>query len=189
MPAEVLVADPPWAHDDKLPPSGALKAGRSAGAHYSTMSIDAICGMALPVLRANAVLFLWKVASMPEEALRVCRAWGFVPKSEIVWVKTNSEYRVLQQGEHFIPRLSFGMGRYVRGAHESAIIAVRGKPSLVQPRVRNVRSVFFAPRGEHSAKPDAFYELVERMYAGPYVELFARRQRAGWDCRGEEVGR
>lgn len=32
----------------------------------------------------------------------------------------------------------------------------------------------------HSAKPDAFFALVERMYPGPRVEMFSRRTRPGW---------
>ena len=43
------------------------------------------------------------------------------------------------------------------------------------------------PCGEHSAKPDAFYDLVESVSPGPYLELFARRQRLGWDTWGEEA--
>ena len=45
-----------------------------------------------------------------------------------------------------------------------------------------------APVGVHSAKPDAFYELVEQMHEGPYLELFARRQRPGWLCIGSDLG-
>lgn len=40
------------------------------------------------------------------------------------------------------------------------------------------------PRGAHSAKPAAFYDLVERVSPGPYVELFARAPRLGWDHWG-----
>lgn len=98
----------------------------------------------------------------------------------------------------------FGMGRHVRASHETAIVAVRGKP---KPISRSVRSRFSAPvplrgaplitaetRGAwrtglvaHSAKPEAFYDLVETLAAGPYVELFARRQRPGWTCLGDQM--
>jgi N6-adenosine-specific RNA methylase IME4 len=46
---------------------------------------------------------------------------------------------------------------------------------------------FTWPRGEHSAKPDAFLDLVEQVSPGPYLELFARRQRLGWDTWGNEA--
>jgi N6-adenosine-specific RNA methylase IME4 len=45
---------------------------------------------------------------------------------------------------------------------------------------------YVASRSEHSAKPDLFADLIERMSPGPYVELFARRDRLGWDTWGNE---
>lgn len=42
-------------------------------------------------------------------------------------------------------------------------------------------------RGEHSAKPDAFLDLVENISPGPRIELFARRQRLGWDTWGNQA--
>jgi hypothetical protein len=49
---------------------------------------------------------------------------------------------------------------------------------------RLVPSVIVAPKGEHSAKPELVYEIIERMYPGPYIELFARKRRANWESRG-----
>jgi len=166
----VLVADPPWPFGDALP-------GKARGAkkHYRLMSLADIRAFPLPPLADNAVLFLWRVASMQEEALAVMRAWGFVPKTEIVWLKRTV------RGKRW-----FGMGRTVRAEHETVLIGVRGKPKV---RTHSIRSTFEAPAGRHSEKPEAFYALVEQLYAGPYVELFARRQRAGWTCLGDQAGR
>lgn len=74
--------------------------------------------------------------------------------------------------------------RTLRAEHETCLVATRGKP---KPLSRSVRSTFEAPAGRHSAKPDAFYKLVETLAPGPWVELFARRQRAGWTCYGNEL--
>lgn len=168
MSFRVLTADPPWKFKDKLP-------GKSRGAakNYDVMTVEAICAFELPPLEPDAYLFLWRVSSMVEEAYRVCRAWGFKPKSEIVWVK-----RTLTGKRHF------GMGRHVRAEHETAIVAVRGRPRRL---ARNVRSTFEAVAGRHSEKPEAFYDLVQRLAPGPYVELFARRQQMGWTCLGNQV--
>lgn len=40
------------------------------------------------------------------------------------------------------------------------------------------------PRGRHSEKPPAFLDIVEQVSPGPYVELFARAPRLGWDSWG-----
>jgi N6-adenosine-specific RNA methylase IME4 len=166
----VLCADPPWKFGDKLP-----GAGRGAEKNYSCMTVDELCAFELPPLAPDCYLFMWRVSSMVEEAYRVVRAWGFAPKSEIVWQKLTAT------GKPW-----FGMGRTVRASHETAIIAVRGKP---RPIARSVRSTFSAValKEKHSAKPEAFYDIVESLAAGPYVELFARRQRAGWTCRGDQA--
>ena len=39
----------------------------------------------------------------------------------------------------------------------------------------------------HSQKPEAFLDMVEQVSPGPYVELFARRNRLGWDTWGNEA--
>ena len=44
-----------------------------------------------------------------------------------------------------------------------------------------------APRREHSRKPDGIHERIERLVAGPYLELFARQKRPGWDVWGNEA--
>lgn len=166
----MLVADPPWPFGDKL-------GARGAEANYPVLSIEEICNFPLPVMADDSLLFMWRVSSMVEEAYRVVRAWGFVPKSEMVWSKTTEAGKP-----------HFGMGRYVRLNHESCIIAARGRATRIIES-HSVRSVFEAPVGKHSAKPDKFYSIVEELSGGPYVELFARRERFGWTCFGNELAR
>ncbi|MGH8276467.1 MAG: MT-A70 family methyltransferase [Steroidobacteraceae bacterium] len=162
------MADPPWQFGDRLP-------GRSRGAdkHYPTMPLAEIISFPLPPLADDVYLFLWRVAAMQAEALAVAVSWGFTIKTELVWYKQTTGGKP-----------HFGMGHHLRAAHETCLIGVRGKP---KPLVRNIRSVFTAPVGRHSAKPDAFYQLVERFAAGPYVELFCRTPRDGWDSHGLEL--
>jgi N6-adenosine-specific RNA methylase IME4 len=137
------------------------------------MTIAELCAFALPPIADDAHLFMWRVSAMQQEALDLVKAWGFTVKSEIVWKKLTST-----------GKRHFGMGRQVRLEHEVALICTRGRPKV---QSRSVRSVFEAPVGRHSAKPEAFYDLVEQLCAGPYVELFARRQRPGWSCFGNEL--
>lgn len=174
----VLVADPPWSFNDAL-------GKRGAEANYPVLSLDDIKCFPLPAMHDDSYLLLWRVASQVEEAYEVCRAWGFVPKSEIVWVKTKRydttrplTWAMQEQN------LAFGMGRTVRAAHETCIVAKRGR---AKPKVLNERSVFFAPRGRHSAKPHLFYAMVLRLFDGPYAELFARTPRPGWSQWGRDL--
>jgi N6-adenosine-specific RNA methylase IME4 len=169
-PFRVIAADPPWPFADKLPgPS------RGAAKNYRVMTIDEIKAFELPPIADDALLFLWRVSAMVPEAYDVARAWGFTPKAELVWVKTK------KGGEG----LAFGMGRYVRAAHETCIIARRGKATV---RSRSIRSVFFAIRStRHSKKPEAFFRIVEKLSEGPYCELFARERRRKWTCFGDEL--
>lgn len=163
-----LVADPPWPFGDSLPGPK-----RGAKKHYSLMSLRDIMDYPLPPINDDARLFLWRVSSMQDEALKVCQAWGFKPKSELVWIKTT------KTGKRHM-----GMGRQVRNGHESCIIAVRGRPERLD---NAVMSWFIAPMLGHSVKPDKFYHIVERLSPGPYCELFARMHRPGWTCLGDQL--
>lgn len=186
-PARTLVADPPWRFGDTLGAHRGTTHGwrtpygmaRGAEAHYETMDAWDIAKFELPPLAPDCRLFLWRVAAMQVEALTVLSAWGFTAKAELVWVKMDKA-----------GAFRLGMGRQVRNIHEVCLIGVRGRiPSLAKDQP----SVFFAPppkaNGQiiHSAKPDAFFGVVERISPGPYVELFSRRERPGWTCLGNEV--
>jgi len=169
-PFRVVAADCPWRFADKL------QGTKGAAAQYPTMTVDELCSFGVPIhlppIADDAYLFFWRVAAMQAEALAVINAWGFTVKSEIVWVK-----KTIRGNRHF------GLGRHVRAEHEVCLIATRGK---VAPKSRSIRSVFEAPAGRHSEKPAKFYELVQSIARGPYLELFARRQRPGWTCTGNE---
>jgi len=167
-PFRVLLADPPWQFGDRLPGPG-----RGAAKHYGTLSVAELCAFALPPLADDCTLFLWRVASMQQEALDVMRAWGFTLKTELVWLKQTAT------GKRW-----FGMGRTVRAEHEVCLVGTRGRPVTLS---KSVRSTFTAVAGRHSEKPLAFYAVVEALRDGPYVELFARRRRAGWTSLGDQV--
>ena len=185
-----IVADPPWAPRDKLPGPT-----RGAAKQYPVMSTPEICGLAdvnmageLRIYREpvakDAILFLWRLASMQRDALNVAQDWGFDIKSEIIWNKLT---------KNGLPW--FGMGRTVRASHETCLIAVRGRASKVI-RAKNIRSTFTAPvpvdaagKYIHSAKPDAFFDDVVMSLVGdvPRLEIFARTRRPGWDAIGNQL--
>ncbi len=146
---------------------------------YAVMSVDDICEIPVGSLadETGAHLFLWVPASFNREGdgVRVARVWGFEPLNEIVWAKPN-----------------FGLGRFPRPQHEILLVCRRGEPPAFRLRTEGSIQTWALPRlrnnggRAHSAKPDGALDLIERASEGPYVELFARRARFGWDYWGDE---
>lgn len=211
-----VVADPAWQPKDALPGPK-----RGASKHYNTMATADIRALAhrFPSIADDALLFCWRLASMPYDGLDVCRAWGFEPVSEIVWVKipndpvgrlarrlarlvvdsidADSDTPALNAMAFptFAPallaeaqRVRIMLGHYVRCCHETCIIAAR-PGAAARIKAHDIPSVFFAPVGAHSEKPQAFYDIVERLAPGPYLELFARQPRGPeWTAIGDALG-
>lgn len=168
----VIYADPPWSFEVW---SGAGK-DRAAENHYPTMQQEEI--EALPVSRFaadNCALFMWAVMPQLAEALRVIAAWGFEYKTcAFVWVKQTQDEQ----------RLATGMGYWTRANAEICLLATKGSP----PRLNaDVHQVVMSPRLEHSRKPDEIAARIERLIPGPYIELFSRRKREGWDAWGNQA--
>lgn len=165
----VIYADPPWRYEN--PPMGATS--RSIENHYPTMSLEEIC--ALPVgniTTDDAILYMWATAPKLAECMKVLEAWGFDYRTNFVWVKDK-----------------IGMGYHARSQHEILLVAKKG--SIPPPAVADrVSSVVMAERGEHSAKPVQFYELIESFYPTlPKIELFCRSPRDGWAVWGNQSER
>lgn len=158
---QTIVADPPWAYD-----RGDIRG--SAEGHYRVMTIEEIAAVPVaPLVGEEAHLYLWVTNPHMPLVWPVLDAWGFDYKTLVTWVK---------------PQI--GTGFYFRSATEHVIFATRGNLPL---RDRGIRNWFEADRTEHSVKPEQFYEIVERASHGPYLELFARRPRAGWAGWGDEL--
>ncbi|BBF93357.1 MT-A70 family methyltransferase [Blastochloris tepida] len=170
--AGAILADPAW-HFAVRSERGE---GRSAGTHYTT---DAFAEMAaLPVAQLAApdsVLVMWMVDWAPRQALDLIEAWGFTHKTcGFVWAKQTAS----GEGWHF------GMGYWTRANPEQAWLATRGSPKRLDA---GVPQLIVAPVMEHSRKPDEIHDRIERLVAGPYLELFARRERPGWVSWGNEL--
>lgn len=137
------------------------------------MEIADLCALQVPSA-TDAHLYLWFTNTFAVEAHQIAEAWGFRPMTILTWVKTR-----VADG---LP--SMKMGYYFRGATEHVLFAVKGSLRL-QTR-EALPTAYLWPRLPHSVKPDAFYTLVERASPGPYLELFARKNRAGWAAWGNE---
>jgi N6-adenosine-specific RNA methylase IME4 len=142
---------------------------------YGTMTLEEIAALPVGDLAAeSAHLYLWTTDRFLEHAPGIVRAWGFEKSQTLVWAKA--------------PR-GLGPGGTFATTTEFVIVGQRG--SL--PPLRRLDSTWFGWKRHyeggypvHSAKPDGFLDLVESVSPGPYVELFARRARFGWDYWGDE---
>jgi N6-adenosine-specific RNA methylase IME4 len=82
------------------------------------------------------------------------------------------------------PNFPIGTGYWTRANPEVCLLATRGKPKRLSAAVRKL---IVAPRREHSRKPDELHERIEALVGGPYLEMFARFPRPGWDSCGLEA--
>lgn len=168
-----ILADPPWQFQNR---TGKMAPEHKRLLRYPTMEMEEI--LALPVSRlvgAQSHLYLWVPNALLREGLRVMEAWGFTYKSNLVW------YKVRKDGGPD----GRGVGFYFRNVTELVLFGVRGSMRTLQPGRRQVNVVKTRKR-EHSRKPDELYDLIEACSPGPYLELFARFGRAGWDQWGNE---
>jgi N6-adenosine-specific RNA methylase IME4 len=170
--AGVIYADPPWTFHTY---SGKGKQ-RSAERHFDVMSLDDIKALPIGTLAAaNCTLLLWSVWPELPGALDVIAAWGFQYQTAgFVWVKQNAS------GDGVFT----GMGYHTRANTEPCLLATRGSPLRL---AADVHQVVMTPVGEHSEKPEEVARRVERLYPGPYLELFARKPRDGWTTWGNEI--
>ena len=138
---------------------------------------------ALPVADLCAddcALFMWVVWPTLPDAIDVLRAWGFEYKTcAFTWMKAN-QYKLFALEED----VYMGLGYWTRANSEVCLLGTRGKPKRIAP---NVRQGIIEPRREHSRKPDCVHERIESLVKGPYLELFARTRRHGWDAWGNET--
>ena len=176
----VIYADPPWT----FATYSRKGKGRSPEAHYDCMTLADI--KALPVAdwaADDCVLLLWTTDPLLEKAFDVIRAWGFIYKTVgFYWAKLNKGNGSEPTQEK---RFFTGLGFWTRANPEPCLLATRGHPKR---RSADVRKLVVSPRREHSRKPDEVYDRITALCEGPYLEMFARASRPGWDTWGREAG-
>lgn len=179
-----LVIDPPWSYEGfgssavagQRVARGEL-VGRNAVKRpplpYASLDVEEIAALPIAELAAaDAWVWLWTTNRYLPAAFGVLEAWGCSYRQTLVWRKTGCPS-------------PFG-GTVAPSAHaEWLLLASIGSPRL---RGRLPSSVIAAPaQRQHSRKPEVFLDYVETVCEGPFVELFARRQRLGWDTWGNQA--
>jgi len=170
-----ILADPPWQFQNR---TGKVAPEHKRLARYQTLSLDEI--KALPVPDASAEvchLYLWVPNALLPLGIEVMQAWGFQYKSNIVWHKIRKDGG--SDGR--------GVGFYFRNVTELMLFGVRGKNARTLKPGRTQVNYLSSRKREHSRKPDEQYRIFEACSKGPYLELFARGERVGWTCWGNQA--
>lgn len=161
-----IVVDPPW--DPEI--SGCVNPHGKMAPTYPTMKLDQIKALEVPEQAhpEGCLLYLWCTGGTVPYAKEIVEGWGFRYIQLLVWKKDRP-----------------GTGRYYRNETEFVAFAVKGSARLKT----NDHTNHFGGSAEwrHSAKPDAFYEMVRKNSPGPRLDMFARKEHEGFDSTGVEA--
>lgn len=183
--ASVIYADPPWHFERYSEEPSEKSVGRAPQDYYDTMSQEEMQALPVSELAAtDAVLLMWATGPHLAMAMELIPVWGFTYKTlGFAWMKADVSTLDMFGGSI---EVDMGMGYWTRSNAEICLLATRGKPSRIDA---GVRMGIIEPGREHSRKPDCVYERIERLLAGPYVELFSRTNRKGWNSWGNNAGK
>ena len=169
---KTILADPPWAQTNTNK-GWLIRQNRARDLPYPTMSVDEICALAVGELADDSAhLWLWTTNEYLEAGFQVMRAWGFKYLAPITWVKPS------------------GLGAWWVHRTQTMLFGYRSPLKMME---RFKPTVIMANPGQHSAKPQESYDLIEAVSESPRIELFARPwtpmfpRRHGWDMWGNEV--
>lgn len=170
-----ILADPPWQFQNR---TGKVAPEHRRLSRYETLTFEQIVTLPVGEITAEmAHLYLWIPNALLPQGLEVMKAWGFTYKSNIVWHKIRKDGG--SDGR--------GVGFYFRNVTELILFGVKGKNARTLAPGRSQVNYLASRKREHSRKPDEQYPLIESCSPGPYLELFARGIRAGWDCWGNQA--
>lgn len=172
---KTIYADPPWQFQNR---TGKVAPEHKRLRRYHTMKLDEI--KKLPVSEIadeRSHLYLWVPNALLPEGLEVMKAWGFEYKTNIIWEKVRKDG--MPDGR--------GVGFYFRNVTEMLLFGVKGDKNRTLDAGRSQVNLIRAMKREHSRKPDEFIPLIESCSSAPFLELFARGNREGWDMWGDQA--
>ena len=158
---DVIVIDPPWKYVGDYDPDG-----HRGTCPYPLLSQEELLNFKLPSAD-NCILFLWTTNHFLWDAKELLDAWGFAYKNIITWDKVN-----------------MGVGYWFRNVTEHCLVGIKGSPVWTN---KTFTTLLREKRTEHSKKPEAFYNMVDKICYGRKIEIFSRQKRDGWDVYGDEI--
>lgn len=169
-----ILADPPWKFQNR---TGKMAPEHKRLYRYDTMSNEDILAMPIEeVALPQSHLYLWVPNALVENGLQVMRAWGFEYKTMLIWYKIRKDGGPDRRG----------VGFYFRNVTEIILFGVRGSLRTGQ-QGRKQENIILSQKRGHSRKPDEIFPIIEGCSPGPYLELFARQKRKGWEAWGNET--
>lgn len=176
---KVIYADPPWPESTKERWSGEKVEHRRPVPKYETLSMKQITSLPVSQIASeSSLLLLWSPWMRLKTSIRLMEDWGFHFSSGMPWVKWWDESRTKTVKVY---------GRWTMPCTECLLIGYAGKAPKPKHLVAGLLESFGSRRGLHSAKPDQAIDYIEQNFDGPYLEMFARVVRPGWDVWGNEV--
>jgi len=151
-----IVIDPAWDYDW-------LSIAARAKPGYAMQTIESLRALDVRAWADEDVgchLYCWTTNNFMAEACSLVEHWGFQHRTILTWLKPPP----------------FGLGSYFRNSTEQCLFATLGD-TTTRPAAASIPTHFEAPRGEHSEKPERFYEIVRAASYPPYGEANQREPR------------
>lgn len=172
---KTILADPPWKFTNR---TGKIAPEHKRLYRYQTMTNEDIINLPVnQIADDSSHLYLWVPNALVSLGLEVMKSWGFTYKTNLIWYKVRKDGGPDRRG----------VGFYFRNVTEMVLFGVKGKIRTLQPG-RTMPNLFSSMKREHSRKPDELYPIIEACSPGPYIELFNRVPRNGWECWGDQTG-
>ena len=166
-----IVIDPAW--DIHLSGKVNRRPNRAEELPYKIMSLQEIKEIPIgKMANVGCHVYCWTTNKMLRDTFDVLQAWGVNYHLTMVLAKPNG----------MCPCFGY------KFATEFCLLGFYGKPMQKFTKIGCLNWLNgFNKAGEHSVKPDEFYRIVSEMSPSPRIDIFARRQRLGWDVFGDEV--
>ncbi len=172
---KTIYADPPWQFQNR---TGKVAPEHKRLTRYDTMKLDEIKQLPVDeIADEKSHLYLWVPNALLPEGLEVMKAWGFQYKTNIIWEKVRKDG--MPDGR--------GVGFYFRNVTEMLLFGIKGDKNRTLHAGRSQVNLIRSIKREHSRKPDEFIPLIESCSSAPFLELFARGDRCGWDMWGNQA--
>lgn len=172
---KTIYADPPWQFQNR---TGKVAPEHKRLTRYGTMKLDEIKQLPVDEIADDkSHLYLWVPNALLPQGLEVMKAWGFQYKTNIIWEKVRKDG--MPDGR--------GVGFYFRNVTEILLFGIKGDKNRTLDAGRSQVNLIRSMKREHSRKPDEFISLIESCSSAPFLELFARGNRGGWDMWGNQA--